>query len=559
MSIPKGLIIYRANRHQEPYPANLKCRYYSNKLILFPTPPKTTKERTQTTKMAKLIQFFHLRFDADDLEETQISQYFSKFHRIQKFSITLSPGSSEDLAINLLKKSFRTLKSLQQVKLDKLRPLQKDSKTFKNLLLQRSLKKLIVDSLDFYKDGTSLTSFLKLSQGAERRKCWPHFESLGINLEYSGRIENSSGSLGNLLQFLLDFKQCHTLYNCSHFQLTLPISEKESAVFDEILKLSPPFIAISPRIEDHVKSLFSMTQYSKELKCLNVQFLNVKLPDSLEMDALTKFPNLQEVSLSLDRVNRFDDESPKADFSHLALKQMGSMVNLRSVSLDISGDPGDFLPKALSKFTELRRLKLRFSMMFPLEDDFSDGDEEEEDQKLNWPWLKQVFQAIGKMNKLKELILDFETFSFKKPGPLFKSLCQALGKLTQLTSLHLQISDGESVKDKNILDLASCLNRFPMLDSLLLRFDCTLFNPNTFVQLMEAIMTNSKIISRLNLQIHCSSVTKQCHEIIYQGIRQMKGLNYMKIEIGVKMGKGELLDAEVDKRMAGEICAPGYY
>jgi len=115
-------------------------------------------------------------------------RYFSKLHDIKKCFIHVHrenrfAETTRDLTIDLLRKAFRTLKELEQVHLNDLQSLQKDFQTFKNLLLQRSLQKLAVSPLECTQGIHDLTPFMKLSQTAHRRKCWPHLKSLRVGLE----------------------------------------------------------------------------------------------------------------------------------------------------------------------------------------------------------------------------------------------------------------------------------------------------------------------------------------------------------------------------------------
>jgi len=554
---------------------------------------RSIQQRSQA-KITKLIRHLDLFIEADNLKKSQVLRYFSKLHRIKKLFIQIEYSETpEELVINFLRRVFRTLRGLEQINLKGLGPLQKDFKTFKNLILQRSLQKLIVSPLMLSEDINSLVPFMELSQAAYQRKCWPHLKYLRAVLEYSeeyvgnrGAGGNQTESLKNLLKFLQEFKSCESLYKCSHFQLELPMDEDsnlpstEIAVFDEILKERPPFTSISASQGEHISRLFKTAQYLKNLKRLDLSLSN-ELPDYLEMGPLGKFPALQEMSLIVNCTDEFDDESPEAHLSYFALEKMGSMTNLRSISLFFDGDPSsveDLLCNALSKLTELTHLNLQFSNMIPFEEQFEEDyydeeyeeeDDEEENEreerggsrKLSWGWLKEIFQSIGKMKKLKELSLGFETFSFEDSGSLFKSLCQALGRLTHLSSLWLYITDGELMKDQDICALASYVNKLTMMESFFLSIGNSTFKPNTFVQLMDSMVKNLKILSELDLKIHCDDVTKQCQKLIYEGIRQMKCLNKMKLEIGGKVGKGvnlALLDAEVRKRMAGGISGSRY-
>jgi len=436
-------------------------------------------------------------------------------------------------------KVFRTLKDLQKIKLSSLKSLREDSKTFKNLILQRTLKKLIVSPLRFPGDENTLASFLALSQVAERRKCWPQLASLGLNFEYS-EFQPAGQNLECLLKFLKDLKSCETVFKCSDFQLSLPVSSEEVAIFDEILILRAPFSVISVVNSNLLASLLKKAQNCESLKSFSFW-----LKDGLSDFPLNEFANLQEIKLRIDHRRLFKGQS------HFLLENLGSFKDLRSVSISISGDPNELLKYTFSTLTELTDLNLRFSGMFSWNDY---AVEEAEITELNWPWLKQLFHSIGKMKKLKKLSLHFNYFLFENSNSILKSLCQALGNLPQLSSFSLSVEIRGDLNDENIVTFAGYLEKLTMLESLLLHIGNSKFTIITFAKLMESIKS-LKILSDLDLEIHCLKTTKKCHEVLYQTIYQMRCLNRMKIEIGIKRGKGKLLHAEIHKRMAGSVAS----
>lgn len=303
-----------------------------------------------------------------------------------------------------------------------------------------------------------------------------------------------------------------------------------------------------------------MAQHLKNLQCLHLQ-LSDGLLNYLKIDPLNKFHSLQEMSLVVDCFYKSNDESPEAHFNYFVLEKLQSMTNLRSLTLYFSGDPygvNDLLRAALSKLSELTRLKLLFGNMR-----FSQR-QGERTGELNWSWLKEVFQAIGRMKKLKELSLDFETFGLKDSSGLFRGLCQALGRLDQLVFFRLFIREAESIKEQDVCTLASYLNKLTILESLFFYIGkstkSTLVKSNAFVRLMDSIIKNLPILSDLDLDFRSFHVTNKCSERIYEAIHQMKCLNNMRMMIGSQVSQGvnlEPLDAQVRKRISGSIqCDP---
>ena len=556
MSIPKGLIIYTAKRHHELYPVNIKYRHYSNIISL---PPRTTiqdKDQTKITKVAKITKLVRHLDLALSLypKTTQVMRYFSKLNRIKTFKCSF--------VIKVLKRAFRNMKDLEQINLKSQRRLADNFGNFKHLLLQRCLQKLTVDDLYCTQDMNDLAAFTKFVQVANRRKCWPHLNSFGIDMKsFEHRAAHRNfvrGPGGNLLKFLQVFKACESLYKCAHFQLEISNglsnpSPEECAAVDEIMKMKLPLSQVSLFHGEHFTSLFQAAQDLKDLQSLKLVLSHGHV-DSLEMNSLKELPNLQDLTLvlELDDVNR-------ADFCYFALEKLQGMTNLRSLSIDLYGDPsevGDLLCEALSNLTQLTCLFLRFLEAYQ--------DEEEDEvkkEKLNWPWLKPVFQAISKMKKLKTLHLEFLDFDRDGSSGIFKSLCQALGNLTQLFSFHLVIGDAKSIQDEDLLTLASSLTRLTRMKSLYIclgRLELK-FKSSTFVVLMDSIVNNLKILSELFLNIDFGDVTKQYYQMIMEGIRQMKYLNRIIIENIGQVERGldsTLLNAEIRKRMTGYVFGP---
>lgn len=237
MSISQGLIVYRAPRHHECYPMNMKHRYYSNKLFLSTEMLKTNQSRaahrkyqrqiTKMMQMTKTVQCLTLSLEVNDLRKIQLMRYFPRLHRVKKCIIHLSckaQSSSKQLesfVITMIQRVFKTLKHLKHVEMSQLGQLQKNPRIFKNLLLQRSFQKLVINPLYYY--AKNLRSFMKLSKEASRKKSWPRLTSLRVHLlasEEHDTYTEPPGSLRKLLNFLRNFKSwCGPLYTFSHFQL----------------------------------------------------------------------------------------------------------------------------------------------------------------------------------------------------------------------------------------------------------------------------------------------------------------------------------------------------
>jgi len=312
--------------------------------------------------------------------------------------------------------------------------------------------------------------------------------------------------------------------------------------------MEPKITDISAYRANQISTIFDLAGHSKALQRINLE-LNDTLSDYLDMSPLREFPALQEVTLTINCNDEDDDEDPNVHFYYFALEEIQNMTNLKVLTLSFKGERGDVLGEfsnTLSNLSELISLTLSFS---ELSTAFG---------KLEWPWLKDVFKAIGKKKKLTCLSLDFQTFDFKGPRSLFKSLSQCIGKLTQLSSLSLSIEDAQALKDQGICTLESHLSKLTMMESLFLQITEANFRTNTFVLLMNSIMNNLKILSDLDLEFQTFNVTRECCQCIYEAIHQMKSLNRMRVVIGNDFGDEEglnieFLDAEVRKRMEGMV------
>ncbi len=552
MPIPKGLIMCTAKRHHEAYPVNIKYGHYSN---IIPLPPGARKPTiTKVAKITKLARHSDLALHPLGPKTTQVMCHFPQLNRIKTFII--DAGS---FVIKVPKRATKNMGDLEQVGLKGQGRLADKFGNPKNPLLQRCLQKLTVGDLYCAQDMNDPAAFTKFVQVANRGKCWRHLNPPGIDMrsfELDAHRDFVRGPGGNLLKFPRAPEACESLYKCAHFQLEIENANpgpEECAAVDEIMKMKLPLSQVSLFHGEHFTSLFQAAQDLKDLQSLKLVLSHGHV-DSLEMNSLKELPNLQDLTLvlELDDVNR-------ADFCYFALEKLQGMTNLRSLSIDLYVDPsevGDLLCEALSNLTQLTCLFLRFLEAYQ--------DEEEDEvkkEKLNWPWLKPVFQAISKMKKLKTLHLEFLDFDRDGSSGIFKSLCQALGNLTQLFSFHLVIGDAKSIQDEDLLTLASSLTRLTRMKSLYIclgRLELK-FKSSTFVVLMDSIVNNLKILSELFLNIDFGDVTKQYYQMIMEGIRQMKYLNRIIIENIGQVERGldsTLLNAEIRKRMTGYVFGP---
>jgi len=581
MSIPRSLIIYRAPRYQENYPLNIKHRYYSDKILLSTEVLKTDRSQifrweyhpkitnmTKTAQVTKFTRKLSLYLEAGNQNKLQTMRYFPKLKSIKECFIHFHNETESFaqkvptlLARAMIQRAFKTLKQLEQVEMNKLGPLQKDPRTFKPLILQRSLQKLSLIDLKYTDDPRHLESFLRLSQSVSKRGCWPHLKHLRIGLSPSEEpirnvydFKNVTGTLQNLLKFLQDFKDCELLNRRSHFQLRFPDKERTSpsevAALDEILAMQLPIAQVFCCQSIQIIKLFEVAEHSEELQSISLR-LHDSLSDPLDMNVLCEFPALQEIKLRIECSDEDDDEDPNVHFYYSALEEIQSMTNLISLSLDFEGDRGDVqaeLDSALANLSELRYLRLKWAGW--------ETDGEGMALEINRSWLKDVFQAISKMKKLKELSLDLENFDCNDSSRLFKNLWQSIGKLTQLTSLRFSIEFAQEINDQNVSTLVSHLSKLKKLESLSLRIADSKFETSTFVLVMDSIVQNFYFLSNLDVEFHGFNVTKQCYQLIYEAIHQLKYLNKMEILIGCSLESGlniALLDAEVRRRMEGSV------
>ena len=536
MSIRKGLLIYRAPKYQESRQIDIKYGYYSNKANI--TTQKCNRNKTiyqnHSKNFARRMDLFIV---AHRLKGLHVMKNFSKLKGIRECFIWThflhsTPKSSDPLAIKIIQRVFRTLKQIRHVTMCGLKQLQKDLKTFKDLLLLKNLRSMTQINFSYSDDPRDLEPFLRVLQTASKRKHWPHFKSLVVD-HFSPESYRSLGhdhvkGLKNLLGFLEKLKACESLYKCSEFQIKFPqyirARSEGAKIIQKITKILP----------SETRSLDSISLKPSDL--IKGGELNLK----------KTLPILRKLSLKI----------KCREYEHLyrfskALIQIQSLENLTSLSLKFKGDPDDIdklkgdICNALSSLSELRSLNLRFY-------DFSKGC-----GGLKRPWLEDAFRAVGKKQKLEDLTLEFSRFKLKKSSQIFKTLCQSVAKLTQLSSLHLEVSNADDLGSPGLIMLANYLPKLINLEYIFLEFSSQYsFESTVFLALMDCLRNNFPLLSSLNLQLQRFLVTRECYQSMYEAIHQMKSLSDLEVRIGGRCEEGvdmELLEAEASKRFSGGI------
>jgi len=562
MSIPKGLILYKASRHQSSFPNDIKSGYYSGKMVASISAKETKRSSNFNRKyQQKLIQEADIRFDRDGSKTLEIIKIFSKFRGIKKCSInwfSFRPGKeTEALRIRILQKLFKTLKRIKHLTIQSLdlSKLQRNPKTFKTLLQLKNLESLYFSGFNYSADSKDLKPFIQIAKIASKRRNWPHLKSLTIYPFYpkiSRLTDDLTQILENLSEFLQGFKSCTYLHDCARFGLKLPNCENlesdEASILKEITENAPVLGAFEMSDFRYFLDIFTVLKQSKGLKRLELRALQ-KLQTASDLNVLKSLSStLQELKLS-----RYHEEDSDLILYKDLLTQVQGMKNLKILTfeflknLHMTEELKDEVLKVISGLDKLENLK--FDLLYFSKES---GKDKKESDRL---WLVDIFQEIGNKTSLRKLSLRLMDFDCEDSDVIFKALCESLKKLTQLEDLSLMMS---KIGDKELLMFIKSLSKLRKLENLQLEIGChnSKFQSETFELLIEALTNNLPLLSQLSLTISKTTFTKQALKLLFQMAQKLKCLNSMKLSHQGRLEGRldlQLLVNEMKKRFTGYI------
>ena len=559
MAIPRGLIIYKAARHRENFPLDMKYGYYSDKISSSLSSIKHNKRYANFHRRSqkKLVQNICFKFFDTIPNETQALQVFSRFNGIRKCTIHSLPllfnDESKRIMIKTLQRLFKGFKRIKRLAIYRFGSLQKSPKGLKNLLLLNQLESLMLSYFEYSPDPTTLLPFVQAAQQASKRKCWPNLKSLKISpLSPDETIPHClDKSLQNLLEFLQRLKSCEKIYECSSLQMVLPdcfqMNSQQAEILLEVSKLAPSLTKVKVFSLKDFSGFFNMCQNAKDLRKISLKTQAFDLEQNFDINSLRSISTLQKLKLSM-----YNSEEGRY---RNVLPQIKMMTDLTALSLEFCGRPAITdelkrdLVRVISKLSELRNLKLAFSNSSERNDPRS--------KEFNSVWLGDVFEEISEKKKLEKLSLTFCSFGFEKSSRLFKILCKALGKLTQLTHLSLQIMNAGTIDEKEIFWLCQSFTRLDKLQSLKLRISKrSYFSPKTFAQLIDCIAKKFPFLTSLVLGFSEVQITRKTFAVLYQAIKEMGCLNWIRLMLDGRIEEGvdmKLLAAEIRKGIPGNM------
>jgi len=557
--IPKHLIIYKAARHRENFPVDIKYGYYSDKVFssLHATDYKKGYSNFHRRYQKKLVQEISLSFHQDDPRLKESIRVIPRFSGIKKCTIDTVPFSSlkKDFMIMIFQRLFQVLKRIKKLVFYPLGDLQNSPRALKSLLLLNNLESLMFFSLQYSEDVTQLKPFLKTLQSASKRGCWPHFKSLKIHpflSEHSrpgDQTARSARRLNNLLEFIKEFKtSCELLYKCSSFQFSFSSSVKgqchqSTDVLKEIVKNTSSVTSIDIFGTNPFVNVSEVFEHSKDLKKLSLWPSHDK-SQNFDLSVLSDVETFEELEISMS--NR---ETNNLIFYKNFLRQIQNIFKLTDLSLNFEGQPllteeQKFeLCGVISGLKRLTKLELKF---------WNHG------SSSNHIWLGDVFETVGQKDKLQKLSFEFMTFDFKDSKHLFKILCQSVGKLVELSDFGLRIMSTRTIGDQEIFLLCQYFKKLSKIQELNLRIsaDSSDFQSNILYMFMNHLAESFPHLSQLTLMFEKADISQDSLKILYQAIQKMKSLNFIKLmfsdQIDCDVDFSSLLN-EIRKRVPGNI------
>jgi len=536
MSIPKGSILYRAQRHRESLTVNIKQGYYSSKTSI--SPPTTNRNRNANFHpqcQKKFSQGIYLKVYDSAVRKNEVPRTLSKFSHVTKCKIeAISKGARRESAMNVIQRVFKVLKRVKRLEIPFSGHPEGIAQTSSTLLLfLNNLESLTLSGFSYSEDHENMKFFMEAVKLASKRRSWPNLKSLRIHFqppdlraskpEYDDLLIRS---LKQLLQFMKNLRTCQKIYECSSFELKLSpwasINSEQADLLCEIIKTGPRITSLEGCQANHFSAL---AQHSRHLKGASLYLHGVLQPD-VDLRVLEKTPNFQELTLK-------DIFLEKQLLTQVKSLQSLTFLSLRLRQMpDASSSEAPDLARIISDLPYLRRLELDF----PNPRCFGPLPTKIKLEKC--PWLYDTFQAIGKKPRLERLSLTFLSFNFEKSGRLFKDLCLCLDNLTNLSHFKFDIMYADAVRDEEMLTFCQLLSKLTKVQDLNIQFlKDSCFSIKTYFALIDCLVKNLPLLSRLFLKINRVKMNDESYQLLSEAINKMRCLD--EISLGFEGGEIE--------------------
>ena len=548
MPIPKGLIVYKAFRHATPLPANIKYGYYSSKVISSFSPrEKKTYKSVFHRYQKKKVKEIHFDYEEEHFTEMETRRIFSVYKNIQKCKIDsfFNWGPEEllrETMTKIIRRLFKVCKRLTDFEICQFVYLAENSKFFKSLLLACSLESLTLHLSDYLVYLNDFHLFIQTIKSASKRRLWPHFKSLNIDLLIKRTDKTSlTQSLQRVLKFLQDLKCCENIYRCSNFQLKLSsltsLDSKQIRIFKEIAKVVPSLTKIEITDSKHSLEILEIFQCSKKSKEISIS-ISDKFEPSLDLSPLNEISNLQELTL---KISNKDDTSVLLCRDPLANLQ--TLVNLMSLSIEFER-ARDLRKEFKLDLSNLHGLKsLRLNLWF----------QEKATGSSNRIWLQEIFQEIGKTRKLERFSISFLEFRCLDFRLLLLKLGQSLQKLNHFSDFSLSIRRSQSIRAQDIL---ACIKRLRNIQHLNLDIQGFYLKPKTFHLMIECIVNSFPILSTLKLMFPSLDIRLESCKILDRAISKMKSLNTFFLQGSTSDLAWEFIQNIIMKKVSFNMVLP---
>ena len=569
MSIPKGLIIYQAPRHQNNFPTDVKYGYYSDKMHPYISPGKSNHCKNFGRKyQQKLIQKANLIFVGKGQRDLETLSVFSRFCGIKKCSLFVYDKSpKKDLVVRVFQRLSKVLKRLKCVEFKQCDTRdQQNSKTFKPLILLAGLESFTLPWFIYSQDPKNLEPLMQILKLASKRRSWPKFKSLNLGPLYPQGLtldrENcppSLESLKNLLEFTKGLGSCGNLQKYLNIQLALPYISSELgdnqsvATLDEIFRQMFCSLASIQIAEfTYCSKILETLQHSINLKIVTFE-ITEEVKEKVNLSVLNRIPSFQELNIRV-RNNKGIDLLSYTDI----LTQVKIMSNLTAFSFDITGKQRPIeefnlnLAGAISSLINLKSLKLNFGRYS------KEGGDDKDFEALRSVWFQDVFKAIGERTKLKTLKLTLTHFQFENPKRLFAVFCESLKKLEQLSDLSLDFNDRKrTIEEREIVEFCQCLRNLKQLQEICFSIVCSKFQLEALSEFFSCFASHFPLLSTLNLSLEGVKVSSQAYQSLEKIVQKHGCLNAMNIVLIGQLEDGldlRLLKNKMLKRFPGNTC-----
>ena len=561
MSIPQGLTLYRAERHQKDFPVNRKYGYYSDKLFSsFVRASHEPFDNSHKRSKKRFVQEIHLTMHDKSLETTQAIRLFPKYHHIKKCIIQPLSCFYEEIpppkfTMKEFQRTFKVLKRITELKLYFSGEL--EGRACKSLLLLSDLESLSLPLFSYDEKSKNMSFFKETVRLASKRRSWKNFRSLNIQFS-SPKISHTNRcsfnrSLRELLLFLRGLrKYCREMYKCSSFQLELPTSTKmsvdEPEILLEIAKIAPSMTRIHGFEMNKFAGLSKMIEHFEGLKEVSLT-LSHGFQQEPDLSVLNKMPGFQGLTLDVSK-----DESVDLLLCKNLLAQVQALKNLTTLSLKFHAIPmitfegKTFdMSRTISALTQLKSLELFFG----------DSRGFEHPKPSTGVWLVDALKAIGEKLQLEKLLLSFSMSNFENPGPVFKSFSQSVKKLTGLSVLKLEVLAANTIGDEDLVNLCHSMDRLKNIQDLTLKISKQYyFKIKTLLALLDCFVSNFPFLSKLDLKISSVRTTSESYQLISGAISKMRCLNWVSLHLTGEIEPGldlKNLEAEINRKISGSI------